>query len=665
MAAKFNQFLLVIFSISFLSEGFAQSKDNVTRLNKASIITRPLLKGHSDMYTLHLGKGGYARVVAEQRGVDVALRIGNPTHKLIEEFDIPTGNNGNEYATISADESGDYYVSVIAVNAAAGGFYTIKVEELLDSGQYRNVLQRRQAYADSAAKYFSQDSLLQNIRLLSSDSLQGRKPGTVGETRTLDFLQSRFKEIGLEPGNGDSYFQEVHLPAKFATTWVSPLAVNAGNKKLVLKERDDFVLFPHFFDTSVSMKDIPLVFAGYGIVSSKYHRDDYKGLDVKDKIVLLLRNPYGKFDDSLKSYSYKNKEAAKHGALGCLYIFDSAMVGYAFRIEYDLAKEGNYVPESDSRSNKKMGLDVKIDGDVTLAAAQKILLLAGLDTALLNQVDSPNFRGAQLPASISVEERANIVPSIISRNVIGKITGSTYPNEYVVYSGHWDHLGIGVPDVHGDSIYNGAWDNAAGTSGVIELAKAFSRLPQKPARTVLFINFTEEEYGGHLGSVYYTKHPVYPLEGTVADINLDCLNILGKATDFYVCGTQLSTLEDLVKEEAEREGRWFGYDSSIVFSSQNAFFFSDQLSFAKAGVPGIFSGGGSRPIGMKAATLSALLNKEMGRYHQPTDEYDPSFWKLDGAVEDLFILYKVGCRLADGKIRPEWRSGAPYRRPTL
>jgi len=651
---------LLIWVTFFAFPVFSQTAAKVVALTKTNVFTKPLSKGESDLYSIHLQKNEYARIVALQRNVDISLTVRDPAHTIIDVADIPTGDDGNEYVDITANQTGDYFISVKALNNAAGT-YSIKIEELLSADQNKKRLQLQKACTDSSAKYFSQRSLLDHIKILSSDSFQGRRPGTIGEKYSIDYLQNQYIKLGLEPGNGGSYFQDVVLPAKFATTYVSPMIVSSGNQSMTFQEKEDFVLFPHFFDSIVTVKNAPVVFAGYGIVSAKYNRDDYKNVDVNNKIVLLLRNPPQTFDDSLGTFLYKNREAAKRGALGCLYVFDSAQLGYAFKTEYDASKQGNFIPDSIDATKAKQKRDIKLDGDLTLDAVRKIFAFAGIDTALLATVDATDFQPALLPVTITVDERAAVIPAVISKNVIAKITGSLHPDEYIIYSGHWDHLGISIPDPSGDSICNGAWDNATGASAVLELARAFKNRSQKPERTIVFINFTNEEFGLR-GSLYYAAHPVFPLASTLANINLDGLNILGRANNFCVYGTQLSTLEDFIKGEAAKQGKYFTYDSSITFSIRNTFYFSDNYNFALAGIPSVFSYGGSRPLNMTSTKLRELSFKIGNAYHHPSDQYDERFWNLDGAIEDLFVLYRTGEQLAASKTWPQWKPGAPFER---
>ena len=650
---KLQLILIFVFNLGN-PYGYAQRaiQKKPVPISRNAVISVALCNKCSHDYSLYLKKGECAKLLLVEKGSKIGFVTENPNHQVIEDIDIPLGTTGMQYPIIPANKDGNYLIRVKSIDSTVTGAYAIKVLQVLSPDQYKLALKKKEAYGLRASRYISIDSLTKNIQMLSSDSFQGRFPGTPGESRTIDYLQSQFRRIGLEAGNGNSYFQTVELKPTYTSTDISELTISGEKEKLVLKEKEDFSLWGHYPDENISLQNAEIVFAGYGIVSEKYHRDDYKGLDVKGKIALILRDPRGKFDDSLKYRTYKTAEAAKHGAIGCLYIFDSTREDYPFIDTYFYSKQEIPVSKMDSSKSQHM----MIEGFVRLESAKKIMAFAGFDTAIFSKADQSDFRGINLPVKFSVNIRGRIKPVAFSHNVIGKITGTKYPGEYVLFTAHWDHLGIGKPNEKGDSIYNGALDNAAGTSGLVEVARAFKMLPQNPERTVLFMAVTSEEEG-LLGSLHYVSHPIYPLDNTVADINLDGLNTMGESKDMSVYGPPLSTLDDMIESEAARAGKYFGFDSA-----QNLYQRSDQYSFANAGIPAIFIGGGFLTSNKRGAELDSLYSRFNSTYHQPSDEFDPAIWDLRGSIIDLFIVVGVGEQLANSQIWPQWKKNAPFKK---
>jgi Zn-dependent M28 family amino/carboxypeptidase len=410
---------------------------------------------------------------------------------------------------------------------------------------------------------FSADSLKQHISVLASDDFMGRKPFTAGETKTIAYLQQQFAAAGLEPGNGSSFLQEVPM-VNIKTTAAPSMQVKSARGNFDLKAFDDYVIWTDKTG-DVSLSDNELVFAGYGVVAPEYNWNDYEGLDVKGKVVMVMVNDPGWNTDSTLfkgktmtyygRWTYKFEEAARQGAKGCLIVHNTAAASYAFA-----------VPQNNFNASRLQldprGKDIKncdVVGWIPEPVAKKLLVAAGLDSNLLVKA---NVRGAKpvslnmkLSTSIKVEATYNK-----SYNVIGKITGSKHPDEVIIYTSHWDHLGIGKPDEKGDSIYNGAYDNASGTAGLIELARAFKSMKTKPERTIVILSVTSEEQGLQ-GSGYYAQNPIYPNAKTLANINIDELNRYEKTKDIVVVGEGQSELEDYLKEEAEKMGRYIAYES--------------------------------------------------------------------------------------------------------
>jgi Zn-dependent M28 family amino/carboxypeptidase len=511
---------------------------------------------------------------------------------------------------------------------------------------------------------FSVDSLGKNIAILSSDEFMGRKPFSEGETKTINFLKQQFAAAGLEPGNGDSYFQEVPM-VKITTKAADAMKVTTASDPVGfdLKGYDDYVIWTDKTDSVISLNNDEVVFAGYGVVAPEYNWNDYAGLNVKGKIVLVLVNDPGfhandttLFKGRTMTYygrwTYKFEEAGKQGAKGCLIVHDTEGASYPFHVVQNNWNGSKL--RLDNRGKKESLSDVV--GWITTPAAQKLLAAAGKDTTLFAKADQRGFKGeplgVKLSTTMTVKKEYNK-----SYNVIGKITGSQFPDETIIYSAHWDHLGVGKPDKSGDSIYNGASDNASGTSGLLELARAFKSLKTKPLRTVVFLSVTAEEQG-LWGSAYYAQNPVYPADKTVANINMDGLSRYGKTKDLVVVGKGQNELEDYLKEEADKNGREISFE---LHPEAGSYYRSDHFNFAKVGIPSLYTGSGTDIEG-KGKEYGKQKRDEFtaSHYHQPSDEYDGS-WDLQGAIADLSLLFQVGRRLAADHVWPRWKEGSEFR----
>jgi len=444
---------------------------------------------------------------------------------------------------------------------------------------------------------FNKDSLIRHIKELSADDFQGRKPFTEGETKTINYLKEKFTEVGLEPGNGDSYYQDVPM-VKITTHAAAQMEIQTPQKKFSLKGFDDYVIWTDRTDTSIDLKDDELVFAGYGVVAPEYNWNDYQGLDVRGKVVMVLVNDPGfnagdstLFKGRTMTYygrwTYKFEEAARQGAKGCLIVHNTEAASYPFSVVQNSWNTSKL--RLDNRGKKEVLCDVI--GWISNPAAKKLLVAAGQDTALLQTADHRGFKGKPLALKLSTEMKVKMEYSK-SHNIIGKITGTKYPDETIIYTAHWDHLGIGTPDESGDSIYNGALDNASGTAGLLELARAFKSLKHKPERTVVILAVTAEEQG-LWGSAYYAQNPIYPIAKTLANINIDGLNYYGPTKDIIVIGQGQNELEDYLKEEAAKVDRVIEYESH---PEAGFYYRSDHFNFAKAGVPALFTETGTEVI---------------------------------------------------------------------
>ena len=516
-------------------------------------------------------------------------------------------------------------------------------------------------YTEDGFAAFSADTLSADIQVLAADSLTGRKPFTEGETKTLAYLQKRFTQVGLEPGNNGSYLQDVPM-VNIATKADSTLQVGSPKGDFTLKGFDDYVIWTEKDDPSVSLNKSEVVFAGYGVNAPERGWNDYAGLDVKGKVVMVLVNDpgYGVDPSLFKGdtmtyygrWTYKFEEAARQGAKGCLVIHNTKAASYPFSVVQNnwngsrlhLDNRGKNVPYCD------------VVGWVSEPTAIKLLSAAGYDSTVLTKAAVKGFK----PLSLGINLSTNIAVTATykaSHNVIGKITGAKHPDEYIIYSAHWDHLGIGKPDERGDSIYNGALDNASGTAGLLQLAKAFKSLKTPPDRTIVFLAVTAEEQG-LWGSAYYAQNPVYPAAKTLADINMDELNDAGPTKDIVIVGQGQSELEDALKDAAKKMDRYTAFETRPEAGS---YYRSDHFNFARVGIPALYTGNGVDVIGKDTAygrKVAADYNEK--HYHRPSDEWHKD-WNLDGAIKDLQLLFVVGKGLAFADAWPQWKGGSEFK----
>ncbi|MBX7126986.1 MAG: M28 family peptidase [Cyclobacteriaceae bacterium] len=510
---------------------------------------------------------------------------------------------------------------------------------------------------------FPTDAIAADMKVLASDDFQGRRPFTDGETKTVAYLQQQFKAIGFEPGNGDSYVQAVPM-AEITTMTDSVMPITGGKQPLRLSGRRDFILWTDRPEPEVKLEQDELVFVGFGVVAPEYGWNDYAGLDMKNKIAVVLVNDPGFGGDDTTFFkgntmtyygrwTYKHEEATRQGAKGCLVIHNTVPAGYGFNVP-QVAWNNPHLLLDDrgQESYKCAGL-----GWLSYEATQQLFDAAGLDFRQL-QTDArkPGFKAVPMKLKASATMH-NTVRYNQSYNVIAKITGTTHPDEVVIYSAHWDHLGIGKKDEKGDSIYNGAGDNASGTAGLLALARATTAQP-KPDRTVVFLSFTAEEQG-LWGSAYYVSHPVYPLAKTVANINMDMMNPWGKTKDIVVIGIGQNDLEDNLRAAAAKVNRYVAREPS---PQAGLYFRSDHFHFAKVGVPALFATGGidhaEKGIEYGRQQQSDFTAK---RYHRPSDEFDPALWHLDGVADNLQLLFNVGDGLSRSAAWPQWKPTSEFK----
>ncbi|MEO5591065.1 MAG: M28 family metallopeptidase [Chitinophagaceae bacterium] len=517
--------------------------------------------------------------------------------------------------------------------------------------------------SDDGIAAISADSLKQHISVLASDSFMGRKPFTAGETKTVAYLQQQFAAAGLEPGNGNSFIQDVPMVNILATA-APQMHVISKKGNFTLKAFDDYIIWTDKPDAHASLDKTDLVFAGYGVVAPEYKWNDYEGLDVKGKVVMVMVNDPGFWmgDTTLFKgkemtyygrWTYKFEEAARQGAKGCLIIHNTAAASYPFTVQQNNFNTSRLQLDNRSKDVKNCA----IIGWLPETVANKLFVAAGYDSSLLVKANQPGFKAIplhlQLSTSMNVQATYNK-----SYNVIGKITGSKHPEQVIIYSAHWDHLGIGTPDEKGDSIYNGALDNASGTAGLLELARAFKSMKTPPERTIVFLAVTAEEQG-LLGSAYYAQNPVYPADKTVADINMDGLNPFGRTKDIVVVGAGQSDLEDYLQEATQKDS---GYISFETHPEAGYYYRSDHFNFAKAGIPALYTETGIDVIGKDTAYGKKLQNEYTTKnYHRPSDTYNAATWTMEGGVHDLQLLFRVGRRLAFETKMPQWKTGSEFK----
>ncbi|HEY3695717.1 M28 family metallopeptidase [Phenylobacterium sp.] len=528
--------------------------------------------------------------------------------------------------------------------------------------------------AAAPATAFDPVRLSAHIKVLASDDFQGRAPATPGETRTVAYLTGQFRAVGLQPG-GDpqaggrrAWTQDVPL-ARFEIEGPVAVSTTAGGRTQAWRQGEEVALRASAAGSGrVAIKAAPVVFVGYGVKAPERNWDDFKGVDLKGKIALVLVNDPdfetgpgtgngGDFGGKAMTYygrwTYKYEEAARQGALGVLVIHETAPASYGWAT----VKNSNTTAVFDIIREDPAKAHAPLEGWIQRDAAAGLMQAAGLDfETLKTQAQARDFRPATL-AGVTFSADYRVAASrIVSKNVVGVLPGATRPDERVVYTAHWDHLGVGLPDARGDRIFNGAVDNADGVASLIELARAFGKAPRTD-RSVMFLAVTAEERG-LLGSQYYAAHPLYPLATTVADLNMDALAVGGPARDFGTSGEGGVTLQDDLIAVGRAHGRAFTPDPH---PEAGHFFRSDHFPFAKAGVPAIsFDSGEDLLQGGKAAGEAARADYVAERYHQPADEWRAD-WDLTGIAADLTLLYDLGRRLASSDEWPEWKAGSEFK----
>jgi len=510
------------------------------------------------------------------------------------------------------------------------------------------------------------EDILRHTAALADDSMEGRAPGGVGEERTIRYLEGQFKALGLAAGNPDgTYVQKVPL---VGMTPVIEASLNVKGKAMPLQGKVDYTARTRHVKPEVKVENSDVVFVGYGVVAPEFGWDDYKDVDVRGKtIVMLVSDPpirlaadTSKLDDNMfrgramtyyGRWTYKYEIAAQKGAAAAIIVHETGPAGYPFEVLN--ARFGQEEFDINSPDNNKA---VAVQAWMAEPTARTFLTQAGQDFDKLKAAAlGKDFRPVDLGTKANFNIR-NTIRNIDSHNVAARLEGATHPDEYVVYTAHWDHLGK-IEEMEGDNIYNGALDNASGTAALLELAEAFTKLGTKPNRSILFLAVTAEERG-LLGAKYYAENPLYPLAKTVANINMDGVNQWGRTSDLTVVGLGNSTLDDVLQEAATTQNRTLNPDAE---PEKGFYYRSDHFEFAKQGVPALYTDAGIKYVG-KDSTYGQAKRDEYTNidYHKPTDEIKPD-WDLSGAVDDLQLLFQVGYRVSQRAAFPEWKPGTEFK----
>lgn len=521
---------------------------------------------------------------------------------------------------------------------------------------------------EPALQAITPDGLLAHIKVLASNEFEGRAPGTKGEELSVKYITDQFKKIGLKPGNPNgTYTQEVPLAGIKSEPRMS---FTAGDQTIDLKYPDDFVASSARLRPEIDINNSDVVFVGYGVVAPEFGWDDFKDVDARGKTLLMLigdppvldpKDPL-KLDEKMFKgramtyygrWTYKYEIAAKRGAAAAIIIHETGPAGYPWQVVRSSWSKENF--ELD-KPDKNMAA-VEARSWITLDIGKKLLADSGQDFDALKKVAiSKNFRPVALNAKCKISIR-QALRTFKSHNVIGKLEGNDpkLRDEYIIYTAHWDHLGK-RPELQGDQIFNGAVDNASGCAAVMQLGAAFANLNPSPKRSVLFTCTTAEE-AGLLGAKWYAEHPLYPLEKTLADINIDSMNVWGKARDIEDVSFGLSTLDDILAAAAKQHGR-----TAIANSrpEKGHIYRADNFEFSKAGVPSLYIGKGEHLLSRPENAPLVADEFDSKDYHQITDEIH-SDWDLSGAVQDIQLLFEVGYQIANGDKFPEWKPESEFK----
>ena len=515
----------------------------------------------------------------------------------------------------------------------------------------------------------SPERLRAHTQVLSADDFEGRAPGTAGEEKTVSYLVGQFRQMGLEPGNPDgTYVQDVTLVGLTPTTTV---AFHAGGRTFEPTPMTEFTGLSRRVQPQLAMKDTEMIFVGYGVEAPEYGWDDYKGVDVKGKtVVMLINDPPvttadGKLDEQVfrgeamtyyGRWTYKYEVASAKGAAACIIIHETGPAGYPFAV----LGAGHGREAFDLRSADGNAGRVGFEAWITWDFAQQVFTAAGQDLAQLKATAATRaFQPVKLDARFDFSVRT-VTRDVASRNVIARLPGrdAELRDEHVIFSAHWDHLGKDER-LTGDQIFNGAMDNASGTAMLLELAHNYAALPrsERPRRSLLFLAVTAEEKG-LLGSRYYAENPLYPLTRTVANINIDGANIFAPTRDIEIIGSGSSTIDEVAERIARASGRVTMPDTQ---PEKGFFYRSDHFEFAKVGVPAFYPKAGREALGRPADYIDRKRAEyTTHHYHKVSDEITPE-WDFEAVAQDTQFVFELGRALADAPRWPEWKDGSEFK----
>jgi Zn-dependent M28 family amino/carboxypeptidase len=513
------------------------------------------------------------------------------------------------------------------------------------------------------------NDIMQHTKVLASDEYEGRGPGTKGEELSVKYLTEQFQKLGLKPGNPDgTYVQKVPL---VGFTGAPTASFTAGSKTINLTFPQDYVAVSRRFIPESKVENSDIVFVGYGVNAPEYGWDDYKGVDVRGKTIVMLINDPAVPDPSDPSkldpkifkgqamtyygrWTYKYEIASEKGAAAAIIIHETGPAGYPYEVVSGSWSRENFDIQTPDKNMKR----VAVESWITTDRAKELFAASGQDfDALKKAAVTKDFKPVALNAKANFEVK-NTLREINSANVVAKVDGSdpTLKNEYVIYSAHWDHLGAD-PKLQGDQIFNGALDNASGTAALLEIAEAFTKLATPPKRSVLFLAVTAEEKG-LLGAKYYANNPLYPVNKTLANINMDGVNQWGRTKDITMVGDDNSTLIDLLRETASAQNRTVNPDPE---PEKGFYYRSDHFEFAKVGVPALYTDSGIDYIGRDASYSKQKRDEYTEKdYHKVSDQIKAD-WDLAGAVEDAQLLTAIGYRVAQAEKYPEWKAGTEFK----
>jgi len=511
----------------------------------------------------------------------------------------------------------------------------------------------------TALSAITEDTYKAHVVKLSSNEFLGRKPFTRGDTLTVQYIEQQFKDLGLQPGNGESFFQEVPLVEIASEPKNKVLTFKGESGTVSANHLDDYVIGSRRLQNDIDISESELVFVGFGIVAPEFDWNDYEGLDVKGKTVVALVSDPGRYDKSLFKadtmtyygrWKYKYEEAARQGATGILLIHETEAASYGWNV----VRSGWSGPQLELVSEDDGASFAEFEGWISNETSKKLFQLAGISPNIIEDAKKPGFKAVPLNVTTSVSIH-NTFRKSTSNNVIAKLEGSKRPDEVIIYTAHWDHLGVGEP-VDGDAIYNGAIDNAAGVAALFEIAKAFQSAQVKPERSIIFLAVTAEEEG-LLGSAYYAQHPIYPLNKTVANLNMDAFSALGATKDVSVVGIGQTEIEDYVEKSAAKFGRIMKGERD---PTSGGFYRSDHFNFVKAGVPGLFMGAGSELLSIDTADIERRREALAGRYHTVADEVDEN-WDFGGIIEDIRLFFDIGYTMSMESTFPNFKAKSEFK----